>query len=481
MKKFHFSHNRIISALLALVCVLGLLPGTALAAASDTIKMIDCDLNGVTYVSPTMGTCHLHLMHYDFNGTSTVGFCGEHGKGIGKTLTGHTWNDPRPITDPTVTTMMAYFYAHSNGVFTDQAQALGVDDVWDPDYVWTMNAWVQAIVRRYKTGQLADPVIACAEELMCVYNNLEHTNYTSIDDKLDDKSFRDHAQYILDLGAQGVWGDCSVYEYTYAGPGTSYFPPTNVQAIVIGELTIIREKYSLTIKKVDSTNPNKGLPGARFLVASENGSYSKEVVTGSGGTVTVPNLEAGTYAMTELEPPESYEIDNPGPQYVVLPSGSDKTATVTFSDTPEITGEGSIRKVDADNPAKGLAGAVIKIEGVDNDFIGTYVTGTGGYLTDVPWEDMPIGSYTAEEVTPPEGYTKSPDVNKTKQTFVWDGKTDIALVFENDAKVKVKLIKLDDSGNPLPGAVFNILRDGQIIGTEATKADGSITHIMSET
>ncbi|WP_295760043.1 collagen binding domain-containing protein, partial [uncultured Oscillibacter sp.] len=72
-------------------------------------------------------------------------------------------------------------------------------------------------------------------------------------------------------------------------------------------------------------------------------------------------------------------------------------------------------------------------------------------------------------------YTKSPDVNKTKQTFRWDGKTDIALVFENDAKVKVKLIKLDDSDNPLPGAVFNIIKDGQIIGTEATKADGSIT------
>ena len=179
--------------------------------------------------------------------------------------------------------------------------------------------------------------------------------------------------------------------------------------------------------------------------------------------------------MTELEPPADYEIDNAGPQYVVLPSGSDKTVTVTFTDSPVITGEGSIRKVDADDPTKGLAGAVIKITGVDNDFTGTYVTGSGGYLTDVPWKDMPIGSFTAEEVTPPEGYTKSPDVRKTKQTFVWDGKTDVALVFENDARVKIQLIKLDDSGNPLPNAVFNIVRDGQIIGTEKTKADGSIT------
>lgn len=51
----------------------------------------------------------------------------------------------------------------------------------------------------------------------------------------------------------------------------------------------------------------------------------------------------------------------------------------------------------------------------------------------------------------------------------------MALVFENDARVKVKLVKYDNSGDPLPGAVFNIVRDGQIIGTEATQADGSIT------
>ncbi len=475
MQKTYSALTRMTALLLVLVCVLGLLPATALAANPSTIKMDDCAYSGTKYDSPALGECYMHQMHFNYNGKSTMGFCAEKGKGMGWSLKGHTWGNPQPISDPTVKTMMAYFYAHSTGVFTDQAKALGVDDVWNSDYTWTMNSWTQAVVWRYKAGLLSDPVVACAEELLCVYNNLEHTNYSSIDETMDGRSFRDRAQYILDLGAQGVWGECEVYEYAYTGPGSSYHPSNDVQAVMVGELNVTREKYSLTVKKVDSTNPNKTLPGARFLVASENGAYSKEVVTGSDGTVTVPNLEAGTYAVTELEAPEGYEIDNAGPQYVVLPNGANKIVTVTFSDTPEITGEGSIRKVDADDPTRGLAGAVIKITGVDNDFTGTYVTGAGGYLTDVPWKDMPLGSYTAEEVTPPEGYTKSPDVNKTKQTFVWDGKTDVALVFENDAKVKVRLIKKDDSDNPLPGAVFNIVKDGQIIGTEATKADGSIT------
>ena len=475
MKKNHSLLTRMTAMLLVLVCVLGLLPATALAAPPDTVKLESCSYNGVQYDSPALGTCHLQQMRFDLSGKSAMGFCAEKGKGMGHSLEGHTWGSPQAISDPTVTTMMAYFYAHSTGVFTDQAHALGVDDVWDSDYTWTMNAWVQAVIWRYKSGSLSDPVTACAEELMCVYNNLEHTSYSSIDDVMDGRSFRDRAQYILDLGQQGVWGECEVREYAYAGPGSSYHPANDVQAVMVGELNITREKYDLTVRKVDSTNPNKGLAGARFKVASENGSFSKEIVTGQDGTYTLSALDAGTYAVTELEAPAGYEIDNAGPQYVVLPNGSSTTVTVTFTDTPEITGEGSIRKVDADDPTKGLAGAVIKITGVDNDFTGTYVTGTGGYLTDVPWKDMPLGSFTAEEVTPPEGYTKSPDVSKTKQTFVWDGKTDVALVFENDAKVKVKLIKLDDSDNPLPGAVFNIIKDGQIIGTEATKADGSIT------
>ena len=244
---------------------------------------------------------------------------------------------------------------------------------------------------------------------------------------------------------------------------------------MVGELSVTHEQYSLTVKKVDATNPSMGLPGARFLIQNVNGTYSKELVTGADGTYTLSPLDANTYSITELEAPEGYQIDNPGPQYVVLPNENGKTVTVTFTDTPEITSEGSIRKVDADDPTKGLAGAVIRIDGVDNSFTGTYTTGAGGYLEDVPWDTMPIGSFVATEVTPPTGYTTSSDPNKVRQEFYWDGKSDVDLVFENDAKVKIELLKVDDSDSPIEGAVFNILKDGQIIGSEATDASGIIT------
>ena len=353
MKKNRFL-TRMTALLLVLVCMLGLLPTAALAAdAPSSIKLEDCTHNGVHYESPSLGTCWLHQMTFDYNQKSTIGFCAEHGKGMGWSLEGQTWGNPKPITDPTVQTMMAYYYAHTTGVFTDQAHALGVDEVWGSDYSWTMNAWVQAIIWRYQAGLLTDPATACAEELVCVYNNLHHGNYSGVDDLLDGMSFRDRAQYILDLGKQGVWGDCTVHKYAYTGSSTSSHQAKDVQAIMIGELNVIREKYDLTVKKVDATNPNKGLPGARFIVRSENGTYEKEVVTGSDGTYTLSGLDASTYSVVELAAPEGYEIDNAGPQYVALPNGGSNTVTVTFLDSPEITSEGHIRKVDAVLPQPG--------------------------------------------------------------------------------------------------------------------------------
>ena len=105
----------------------------------------------------------------------------------------------------------------------------------------------------------------------------------------------------LSTSVQRVFGgDCAVYEYKYAGPGSNYHPANDVQAVFVGELTITREQYELTVKKVDSTNPSKGLSGARFLIQSANGTYSKEVVTGSDGTYTLSPLDAGTYSVTEM-------------------------------------------------------------------------------------------------------------------------------------------------------------------------------------
>lgn len=359
-KQTHSLHTRLLSMLLALVCVLGLLPTAALAASPDTIKLEDCAYNGVHYNSPALGECWLHQMQFSYNGDSVMGFCSQKGAGMGRSLEGHTWDSPTPINDPTVKTMMAYFYCHSKGICTDQAVALGSDEVWGSEYTWTMNAWVQAVVWRYKAGLLSDPAAACAEELLYVYNNLYHTSYSSIDEEMDGISFRDRAQYILDLGAQGVWGDCAVYEYTYAGPGTSYHPANDVQSVVVGELTITREQYELTIRKVCATNPSVTLPNAEFkvmyadgtLIGDSNGIYR----TDENGEILISGLTPGkSVVVTETRAPDGFLIDTQS-QTVQIKEG--RTVSLTFKSQPK--GELIIQKRDSAT-GQPLAGAEFRV------------------------------------------------------------------------------------------------------------------------
>ena len=88
-KQTHSLPARILSMLLALVCILGLLPGAALAASPDSIVMEDCTHNGVHYESAALDTCWLHQMKFDYNGDTVTGFLrrprGRHGLVAGGT------------------------------------------------------------------------------------------------------------------------------------------------------------------------------------------------------------------------------------------------------------------------------------------------------------------------------------------------------------------------------------------------------------
>ena len=109
MKKMnHPLRTRVTALLLALICVLGLLPATALAA-SDTIKLERFGMSGVSYESAALGRCSLHEMYFSGGNKTSVGFCGTKGAGMGSSLIGQTWGNKTPVSDPTVLTMMAYY------------------------------------------------------------------------------------------------------------------------------------------------------------------------------------------------------------------------------------------------------------------------------------------------------------------------------------------------------------------------------------
>nr|WP_325258894.1 SpaA isopeptide-forming pilin-related protein [uncultured Oscillibacter sp.] len=525
--------KRTMSLILALICVLGLLPlsafaATGLSSAPDSITQKSSDymyIGGrpVRYRAAS-DTINNNGLPYVFDEQVTVpgldaptrALCAYQKGTLGNGANGQKWNFKTEVTDPSLKTLLTYVYAHTYGNFTDAGNARGLDhwtEYWSD--IWFMVA--QAMSWYYEYGIIIDVtanregfIEQVAEEFVSAMK-LYHRTYGQSSWIKDWDAIDTHS--IIDSSDGGKTG-YSAYDYIKTGvdlvldhpeyyhkyrlweyewdksqpwklPGQSGVPMQRLLIAVPQEgqkdLTV-----QMTVKKLEA-GTNKPMAGVTFKVESADGSgsFSATKITGADGTFTLTqeadNLKAGQYTITEESVPEGYVAQTASQTVTVMPNDSISNTFVFYNQPNKKEGDGSIRKVDSDNPTVGIPGAVIRITSVKLDdggsYFGEFVTKDGGYILkeDLDFSKLPTGSYIAEEITPPEGYILSSDVSKVKQPFVWDGEHDISLIFENSSKVKIQLKKVDESSSPLPGAVFLILRDGQIIGTEETTADGTIT------
>lgn len=491
--------TRLLSLFLTAICVIGLIPTSAFAAPSGSMPseitlqksdyFLDTD-GSKTYNSPSFGEpLYLHIINMNVGGETKVGFCAEHGKQLGNTLIGKKWANPEPVTNSFIKMMIGYYYCMTDAKYqTDAYKEKWGGALWtDQNLIRYHNAWIQALCWRALGQGAAIPSdaegqkVAIAKELMYIANAKNGTSYSDIyTDKYGTTTFYQKGEKVLDN--TDCWPDVDVTLYRYIGgnatspDGKKHYTNDNTQAVMVATPKVTTEEYQIVVKKVDSGNPTKGLAGAEFslkMVGSDDPRFPMTGVTGQNGTYTFKPLKAGTYQVTETKAPEGYQIDNPGPYTVTLPTNGQKTVTVTALDTPITLASGSIRKVDKDRPTMGLAGATIRITGIDNNFTYEGQTVEGGALTDVPWDTMPVGSYVAEEIGAPEGYIL-PSPHEKKE-FYWDKKNEVKLVFENDSKVKVQLLKKDESNNPLPGCLFTVIKNGQTLFSAVTDAAGTIT------
>ena len=430
------------------------------------------------------------------------------------------WNFSTEVNNASLKVLLTYIYSHTYGNFTDAGNARGLE-TWDSYWsaIWFLVA--QAMSWYYEHGIILDVssnregFIEQASEEFVAAMRLYHDTYGQSSFITDWSKVGTHT--IIDSTDGGATGN-SAYDYISTGVNLVLDHPeyyhdyhlwiyewdksqpwklTGQSGVPMQKLLVaiptpndVSEPVSLTIKKLEA-GTNKPLPGVTFKIESADGSGDFSVTrdTGVDGTVTLTQatdgLSAGQYLITEETVPDGYVAQTTSQTVTVMPNAS-VANTFTFYNEPEgsgtpNSGTGSIRKVDADNPTVGIPGAVIRITSVKLDdggsFFGEYTTKDGGYISkeDLDFSNLPLGSFLAEEITPPEGFILSSDISKVKQPFVWDGEHDVSLIFENSSKVKIQLKKVDESNSPLPGAVFLILRDGQIIGTEETQADGTIT------
>ena len=182
---------------------------------------------------------------------------------------------------------------------------------------------------------------------------------------------------------------------------------------------IVNNRYPITLKILKKDEENQPLAGAVFEIKNKETGKSVAITgeTDENGEVTV-EVPAGyiTYTATELKAPEGYVLDDM-PRDVSVSKVSDaETGEETFLAEPltvvnkkqkSSTGTIKLVKTEEGKPNKPLEGAVYGIYSAeaDPDASGEPMdTLTTNAIGEAEVSELPYGTYTVKEITPPAGY-----------------------------------------------------------------------------
>ena len=238
------------------------------------------------------------------------------------------------------------------------------------------------------------------------------------------------------------------YQSLASYTGTGLDP---VRAYIKIKATVVDEKGSLTINKTDA-DTGKALAGVTYRLFDSAGNKIADVTTGSNGKAVFSDLPLGSYTYQEISAPEGYVVDDT--KYPITIT----TGTLNITETrTNVLAKGSltINKTDADT-GKALAGVTYRLFDSAGNKITDVTTGTDGMAV---FSDLPLGSYTYQEISAPEGYV----VDDTKYPITIT--TETLNITETRTNTMVKgSLKVDVTGSPLAGAelLLETSTDGQI-------------------
>ena len=271
--------------------------------------------------------------------------------------------------------------------------------------------------------------------------------------------------------------------FTFTVEETSIESTYDVEGYVISGMTIIVTNEPLVttgvaFRKVDGSG--SAVSGAKFTLKASSSSYSKTVVSSSEEW----NLEVGeTYTLTEDEAPAGYKRVSGSFQFTVTSESSISVVTevegysvsgmtITVVNVPIEKKIITIRKVGAGNDE--LSGAVLNISGADG--FSKTITSTSNTA-----ELYVGGTYTITETTAPTGYVLLK--NSVRFTVTengieategsWGYVNGYTITIINNLAVSLTVKKIDDNGNGVYGAKFQISGGGESNTFTVSGSDGS--------
>ena len=256
------------------------------------------------------------------------------------------------------------------------------------------------------------------------------------------------------------WTDLEPGKYVLEESTPAGYEITSSQEITVSagsSISVAITNYrlgSVKLKKQDDAgNPMKNVS---FTLSCSSLSYSSTKQTDANGIIEWTNLKPGDYTLEESTP-SGYEIVSA--QVVTVTRGTQKSVTVTNKRLGSVS---LLKKDDSGNPMKSVS---FTLSNSSYNFSSTKETDANGVIE---WKDLKAGTYVLKETVPP-GY----EVTSSQNVTVEYGKATSLTVINRKLLGSVKVIKKDDSGNPMKDVSFTLSRaDINYSVTKKTDAGG---------
>ncbi|QKP75263.1 SpaA isopeptide-forming pilin-related protein [Bacillus amyloliquefaciens] len=236
--------------------------------------------------------------------------------------------------------------------------------------------------------------------------------------------------------------------------------------------TAVNYKGSVQLTKEDADGRN--LEGAVFkIVDSDGNTVQEDLVSNKDGKVETSGLAPGHYAFIETKAPDGYVLNTEKKEFTISETAEGKPESTDAGTA--VNYKGSVRLTKEDAEGKKLEGAVFKIVGSDGKTVKEdLVSNKDGK---VETSGLAPGHYAFIETKAPDGYVLNTEKKEFTISETAEGKPkpSEAGTFVN-YQGSVQLIKKDQDGNVLDGAVFKIIdSDGKTVRDDLmTKEGGKI-------
>jgi len=224
------------------------------------------------------------------------------------------------------------------------------------------------------------------------------------------------------------------------------------------------QKPGIWLVKVDSADPSKVIPNARFRIEAVDGSWGPaEFVTDQNGEIDLSELPTGAYVVTELDCP-GYIIDE---AQRIIQLEANQTARFVF--TNSVQPSLHLIKLSADGSR--LAGVTFRIAKIEDG--SRYLDRTTDENGEILISGLEPGVYSVKELDTTSDHIIDP-VERHVELFA--GRTS-TIILENDKRPNLTVVKRDaDTGEPVPDTVFLVeAADGHSVDEIKTGADGTAT------